>query len=217
MKHFHGTIFALSAALLAACLFACSDEDPFSTLKEAEDDAADEYADYYSSVQTYSSSLYEEESSSSSSSSSIAYLSDYIYLTEDKTLVFTLTYYKQRTSGWDVSGSSGDGDPEVSLTIYCISSVTGTTTTLSTGTLLNLTDTGEWSGSKTVTKAVPAYTDTLRFKPSVIDEDVLYDDDMSSGYTYGYSNIGRAVAYEVYEMSDEHATKYYLYWNWYMY
>ena len=207
----------LGAAIFAAAFLGCSDDNSFSAL----DDSISEISS--SSAKSSSSYSYDNEegsSSSSSSGSSTAYLSDYYYLAEAKTIVFTLTYYKQTSSNWDVSSGTSytDGDPEVSFKIKCESSVTGSTTTLKTGDLIDLTDTGEWSGSATYTGTVPVGTDTLKFCPSVVDEDILFDDDKSSNYCYYKAmGVGRMVEYEVYELSDYESDDYELEWQFYLY
>ncbi len=143
------------------------------------------------------------------SSSSASY-----YTEKAKSLTFTLTYYKQRVM-FDEYGLN-DGDPEISFKLKFVN-ITGDTTTKSTGLLLDLSDQGSWSGTKSKTFAVPANTEKIYVCPSVIDEDVLFDDDYSSGYCYYRSNIGYLGDYEEVYQSDYESSKYYLEWNWYLY
>src|SRR5690554_1254040 len=72
-----------------------------------------------SSYRSSSSSSYQSSSSSSyqSSSSSVALFD---YLTTSKDMKFTLTYYKQKSIGWDGKNNYTDGDPIISFTVYFI-------------------------------------------------------------------------------------------------
>jgi hypothetical protein len=91
---------------------------------------------------------------------------------------FTLTYYKQKSADWNgisAGGSYSDGDPTISFNIYFIASG-GQSTTKSTGTLISLQDQGSWSGTKTTTLEVPVGTQDIKICPSVVDKDVLDND-----------------------------------------
>lgn len=130
---------------------------------------------------------------------------------------FTLTYYKQKSIGWDDKNNYTDGDPIISFTVYFIQP-NGIKTSATTGVLLNQNDIGEWSGTKTVYLDVPAFTDTIKVCPKVIDEDVFFNDDKSSNYCYSRINVGRTlVDYEVLYQSDDKNSYCILEWEWYLY
>lgn len=136
-----------------------------------------------------------------------------------KTMIFTLTYYEQKSADWDgisAGGSYSDGDPTVSFTVYFIASG-GQSTSMSTGNLISLQDKGSWSGSKTSTFDVPIGTQDIKICPNVVDKDALSNDDMSSGYCYTKTNIGYLSDYKSVEQSDYNSTKYELEWEWYLY
>ncbi len=137
----------------------------------------------------------------------------------EKTMKFTLTYYKQKSADWDgisAGGSYSDGDPTISFSIYFIASG-GQTTSKSTGNLLSLQDQGSWSGSKTSTFDVPIGTQDIKICPNVIDKDAFDNDNMSSGYCYTKTNIGYLTDYSAIEQSDYNSSKYELEWEWYLY
>ena len=151
----------------------------------------------------------------SSSSSSATVENQNAHLTAAKTMVFTLTYYKQVTAEWDLGGTS-DGDPSISFTIYFIATG-GQTTSTGTGSLLSLQNQGTWSGTAKTTISVPVSTKDIKVCPSVVDKDLLSNDIMSSGYCYTITNVGYLSNYEAVEQSDSKATKYSLEWEWYLY
>ena len=166
-----------------------------------------------------SSSYYNYYYSSSSYKSSNSGSTSYNYLTQYKTMKFTLTYYKQLTSAWDgisAGGAYSDGDPTISFTIYFIASG-GQSDSESTGTLLSLQDQGSWSGTATTTIFVPNGTQDIKVCPKVIDKDAFSNDDMSSGKCYTKTNIGKLANNSKVEQSDNNTTKYDLVWQWYMY
>jgi len=135
---------------------------------------------------------------------------------KSKTMKFSLTYYKQNTEGWDGTSRHDDGDPTISFTIYFIASG-GQSNGKSTGNLISLQDQGTWSGVTTKELEVPIGTQDIKVCPSVIDKDVLSNDDMSSGYCYTIENVGYLDDYEVMEQSDSKTAKYKLEWEWYLY
>ena len=161
---------------------------------------------------------YRCNSYSSSSSYSYYYSSSSAnakYYTETaKTLNFSRTYYKQLVK-FDESSLS-DGDPKISFTIKLVN-ITGDTTKKSTGTLLSLSNQGSWSGTMSVSFAVPANTEQIYVCPTVLDVDVLFDDNYSSGYCYYRSSIGYLDDYEKVYQSDYESKKYSLEWEWYLY
>jgi hypothetical protein len=181
---------------------ACSNnENPFESVEDNLEQSISENA-------KRSSSSYQ------SSSSSVALFD---YLTTSKDMKFTLTYYKQKSIGWDDKNNYTDGDPIISFTVYFIQP-NGIKTSATTGVLLNQNDIGEWSGTKTVYLDVPAFTDTIKVCPKVIDEDVLFNDDKSSNYCYSRINVGRTlVDYEVLYQSDDKNSYCILEWEWYLY
>ena len=220
-------IFAVFAFFVA-----CSDENPFEAMEddlhEVEADAySDAYADKIkassSSMSMYDQCMYGYYTASycctnygyrcsyvSSSSSATA------YLTRSKTMKLTLTYYKQKSSGWDLGGSS-DGDPSISFVLYFIYSGGGDSTKVSTGTLLSLQDQGSWIGSTSSTLTIPMYIEDVKICPNVIDKDALSNDDYSSGYCYTKYNIGYLDSYSTVYQSDYYSSHYELEWEWYLY
>ena len=165
-----------------------------------------------------SSSYYNYYYSSSSYKSSNSGSTSYNYLTQYKTMKFTLTYYKQLTSAWDgisAGGAYSDGDPTISFTIYFIASG-GQSNSSSTGTLLSLQDQGSWSGIASKTITVPTGTQNIKICPKVIDKDAFSNDDMSSGECYTKYDIGDLANKSVVKQSDTYASKYSLKWEWYL-
>ena len=163
-----------------------------------------------------SSSSVRRSSSSAKSSSSVKVEIVEAHTLKSKTMKFSLTYYKQNTEGWDGTSRHDDGDPTISFTIYFIASG-GQSNGKSTGNLISLQDQGTWSGVATKELEVPIGTQDIKVCPSVIDKDVLSNDDMSSGYCYTIENVGYLDDYEVMEQSDSKTAKYKLEWEWYLY
>lgn len=165
-----------------------------------------------SSVRTYSSCV--------RSSSSVKVEVVEAHTSKTKTLMFTLTYYKQRTSCWDdglcLSATYSDGDPTISFTIYFIASG-GQSNAKSTGNLISLQDQGTWSGVATKEIEVPVGTQDIKVCPSVIDKDVLDNDNKSSGNCYTITNVGYLEDYSTIEQSDSKTAIYTLKWEWYLY
>lgn len=132
-----------------------------------------------------------------------------------KSMKFIFTYFNQ-LSGWDGLGTStNDGDPRISFMVYYIKT-NGAKTSEGTGTLLSLTDTGYWTGEKSVTLTVPAATDTIKICPTVIDKDISFNDDMSSGYCYKKAKVGTLKDYEYVEQED-YCSDYRIKWEWYLF
>ncbi len=212
---------------LALFLFGCGDENGFSAAEEEMDSAIYnqdlEKRNCSNGTSDYSDSWcctnygYRCNSYSSSSSYSYYYSSSSAnakYYTETaKTLNFSMTYYKQLVQ-FDESSLS-DGDPKISFAIKLVN-ITGDTTRKSTGTLLSLSDQGSWSGTMSVSFAVPANTEKIYVCPTVLDVDVLFDDNYSSGYCYIKSYIGYLDDYEKVYQSDYESKKYSLEWEWYL-
>ena len=166
-----------------------------------------------------SSSYYNYYYSSSSYKSSNSSTTSYKYLTQSKTMKFSLKSYKQTTSAWDgisAGGAYSDGDPSISFTIYFIDSA-GQSSSSTTETLLSLQDKGSWSETVSKTISVPKGTQHINICPNVIDKDVFSNDDMSSGYCYTKYNIGELANNTIVKQNDSYASKYSLEWEWYLY
>ena len=175
---------------------------------------------YSSSSARSSSSSVRSSSSSVKSSSSIKEEVVEAHTSKTKTMEFTLKYYKQGTSCWDdalcLSATYSDGDPTISFNIYFIASG-GQSNAKSTGNLISLQDQGIWSGVATKEIEVPIGTQDIKVCPSVIDKDVLDNDNKSSGYCYTITNVGYLEDYAVMEQSDSETAIYVLKWEWYLY
>lgn len=218
---------ALAASLI---LTACGDESPFSKAEDDLDDIRDEANNDYDDKENErdrSSSSFRSSSSyrQSSSSTKTDYLSEYDYLTSSMTMNFTLTYYRQTVCSMEGKGSKScnydDGDPKISFKFIFVKS-TGDSTTYSTSDKLGkkwfyYDNTGEWEGRKTFTVDVPAYTEIIRVCPTVLDDDITFDDDMSSGYCYYIRDVGLLDYREVVEQRDYENNKCELEWEWYLY
>lgn len=175
----------------------------------------------YQCAYVYSSSSYRSSSSSYKySSSSAKNEATSAYTTKSKKMVLSLTYYKQKTSGWDnVFGSSySDGDPMISFRIDFIASG-GQVSTQNTGKLLSLSDKGSWSGEKSVTIDVPVATQNIKICPSVIDDDLTDsgNDVKTSGNCITKNNVGYLSDYADVVQNDNAAKHYDLEWKWYLY
>ncbi len=214
-------------------LASCGDENAFSASKDKIDESIydqsqeirqssssrnEENACYYGTsthtdswcCSNYGYRCYSYSSSSNYSSSSAAVS----YLEDAKTMIFTLTYYYQLVK-FD-GNSTSDGDPEISFSVT-FETMNGTTTTKSTGKLLDLSNQGFWSGTKSTTLAVPTGTYRIEICPKVIDEDAFSDDDYSSGYCYIQDKVGLLKSYESIEQTDYKSSNYKLEWEWYLY
>lgn len=136
------------------------------------------------------------------------------YTTTSKTMKFTLTKYKQLTSNWD--GLDNAGDPKISFSVKFYNESSTLLSTKYTGTLLSRTDVRSWSGTSSTTLTVPINTYKIKVCPEVVDVDVTFDDDKSSGSCYSVSSVGLLDDYYPEEQND-YSSDYYLYWNWYLY
>lgn len=161
------------------------------------------------------SSSAEGESSSSAAASSSSGVS-YTALSEERTISFELYEYEQVSANWDGSGDDDyeDGDPKISFTIFLIDG--SDTTTLETGDLLELEDTGTWSGSAVYEGTVPAGTSVISVCPSVLDVDELSDDDKSSGNCVSVYNVGTLLD-EAFVYQSDKTDDYELYWDWFLF
>ena len=136
------------------------------------------------------------------------------YLESSKSMKFCLTYFETENN-WD---GLGVGDPEISFTIYAITSA-GQSTTIYTGKLLDKDNTKFWSGNSCTTKTIPALIQTIKVCPTVIDEDVSSDgdDNYSSRMCYSVSSIGYLKDYDEQEQSDYWNSDCTVKWEWYLY
>ena len=164
----------------------------------------------------YSSSSYRSSNSSYWSSSSSYYSSSssaVYYLTSSKTMVITLTSYKQVSSNWD--GLDNAGDPAVSFNIYTYSDGNAGQT-ISTPTFISKEDTRSWSGSVSKTVTINKGVDQIKVCPKVIDVDVSSNDIYTSGNCVTVSNVGYLKSTDVKYQSDKNKS-YNLEWEWYLY
>ena len=202
-------ILSCALILLAAC--------DSGTLMDSEDAAFSELEDGANSSSSgdywygYSSSSYGYSYGNYSSGSFSA--ADCI--TTAKALVFTLTYYKQISAGWDGTSKYTDGDPRVSFTIYFIQS-DGSKTEYDTDRMLSEENIGSWSGNVTVETTAPAYTYAIEVCPKVIDSDLLINDDKSSNACYTRNAIGLLDSNEIVSQTDTYSSDYILKWEWYL-
>lgn len=224
------------SALTFTFLMACADESPVSSLEEEYHysssssctsiidcvDSATRPFGYSSSSKKYSSSSYVSESekcrlgtSSYSDSYCCSYYGYQCGIAESKTMVFTLTRYEQKTSGWD--GLQNAGDPEVYFYIYTYSEGVSAQT-LKTGVMLNRSDLTYWTGEITTTLKLIQGVDSIKVCPYITDEDLELHDDYSSGYCYSINKVGTIKDYDdVIEQSDYKNTDASLEWEWYLY
>lgn len=167
------------------------------------------YICYSSSSYRYSSSSYYSYYSSSSSAPAKTY-----YLKTSKTMKFSLTYYKQVSSDWDIFDNAGD--PEVSFTVYCYSEGS-LLKSLSTGLLLDKVDITSWSGTSSKTLTIPVNTDEIKVCPKVVDDDPSSDDEKTvSGGCKTVSDVGYLTDYSVQEQY-QYTSVYKIDWEWYLY
>lgn len=167
------------------------------------------YICYSSSSYRYSSSSYYSYYSSSSSAPAKTY-----YLKTSKTMKFSLTYYKQVSSDWDIFDNAGD--PEVSFTVYCYSEGS-LLKSLSTGLLLDKVDITSWSGTSSKALTIPVNTDEIKVCPKVVDDDPSSDDEKTvSGGCKTVSDVGYLADYSV-QAQYQYTSVYKIDWEWYLY
>lgn len=173
------------------------------------------YGNSYSSSYVSESEKCRLGASSYSDSYCCSYYGYQCGIAESKTMVFTLTRYEQKTSGWD--GLQNAGDPEVYFNIYTYSEGVSAQT-LKTGVMLDRSDLTYWTGEKTTTLELIQGIDSLKVCPHIIDEDMSAHDDYSSGYCYSINKVGTIKDYDdVIEQSDYKNTDASLEWEWYLY
>ena len=240
MKKF---LIVLSSAIF---FFGCSANEPFSGLNEIEENADralnelkssssntyyNDDCDYYGSCSSSSYSRYYYSSSynswencyyycmgCSSSSSKYYYSSSSVtaYLTEKKILNFQFTSYEQLIESCETLGKFSDCDPIVKFDIIYKDRNETVLRTKATGTLLSGEDLAKWTGKKTVRDTVPIGTAMIYVKPYVYDADPLVNESLSSGYSYGRTNIGYLENEEVIKQSDYENEDVALEWYWYL-
>ena len=220
-KNIGSVILGLSVVLLEV---GCSSESPFDV---AEDDFSEAYTALNSSASPSGEASHVNGGSADGSTAyygggnSDSYGFD--YLTNSKTLHFTLTHYKQIVCTMEEKSSKtcdySDGDPRVTFEIEFIQS-NGSKVTYSTKEDLGKNwfyydNLGEWTGEKTFTTNVPALTDTIRVCPKV--EDIEgFNDLMSSKSCYYRARVGKLSPNEVIEQSDYNSEFCRLEWEWYL-
>jgi hypothetical protein len=181
---------------------------------------------YYSSSSSkkYSSSSYVSESEKcrlGTSSYSDSYCcSNYGYqcsytsneTEEEKEMVLTLTYYKQKTSGEKT-------DPEISFKVYTFNNDGDTLQSIKTEKLMDGDNVNEWSGKIVASPlTIAAGVATIYVCPIIIEDDVFSDDpEYTSGYCYIRRNIGTLKNGYIVNQSDYENTKAILEWEWYLY
>lgn len=179
---------------------------------------------YYGYQCSYSSSSYTSESEKcrlGSSSYSNSYCCSYYgyqcsYTSneteEEKEMVLTLTYYKQKTSGEKT-------DPEISFKVYTFNNDGDTLQSLKTEKLMDGDNVNEWSGKIVASSlTIAAGVATIYVCPIIIEDDVFSDDpEYTSGYCYIRRNIGTLKDQDVVKQSDYENTKAELEWEWYLY
>ena len=232
MKRLFGLLFVL-------CLYGCGDiESPQSVSKYIETvDANGEVSTIESSSSSlriesssssvwwyYSSSSYSSHYSSSSYFSSSSYSSSSsaksAYLSEEKQMELTLTYYLQLKS-YEGTSSKIDGDPIIYFNVIAIDSTGDTLTTIKTSKIFNSksdkTNISTWSGDSSVVLTMPYNTYTISVCPIVYDYDPLSNDKMSSGYCYIRQRVGLLESRDKVYQEDSYATYYELEWYWNLY
>jgi hypothetical protein len=131
---------------------------------------------------------------------------------EEKEMVLTLTYYKQKTSGEKI-------DPEISFKVYTFNNDGDTLQSIKTEKLMDGDNVNEWSGKIVASPlTIAAGVATIYVCPIIIEDDVFSDDpEYTSGYCYIRRNIGTLKNGYIVNQSDYENTKAILEWEWYLY
>ena len=212
----------LFAAFAACCLWlAACNESPTSAFGDLIDDQARDDAyweakndctnkggtwdSWYNECSYRSSSSYYYYSSSSSYSTT-----SYYYTTTQKTMRITTTSYRQTTYDWDVFDNAGD--PEISYKVV-FTKKDGTTSTSYTSSHFLGTDTRSYASEFHDDVTVPVNTSYFYIYPKVVDRDVSYNDDKSSGYGFGWENVGYTKTGQLHSETDNKGG-YSLSFNW---
>ena len=162
----------------------------------------DYYYDYCDYNYRSSSSYYR--------SSSSYYSANYYYTTTQKTMRITTISYRQTSYDWDVFDNAGD--PEISYMVY-FTKKDGTTATSYTSSHFLGTDTRSYATEFRDDVTVPVNTIGFYIYPSVVDRDVSSNDDKSSGYGFGWSDVGYTKAGQLHTATDDKGG-YSLSFNW---
>ena len=151
--------------------------------------------------------------SSSYRSSSSAYYytpTTYAYTTSQKTMRLTTTYYRQTASNWDILDNAGD--PEISYKVI-FTKKDGTTSISYTSSHFLGTDTRSSAAGFHDDVIVPVNTSSFYIYPKVIDRDVSSNDDKSSGYGFGWKDVGYTKSGQITSETDDKGG-YELKFNW---
>ena len=144
------------------------------------------------------------------SSSSSYSTTSYYYTTTQKTMRITTTSYRQTTYDWDVFDNAGD--PEISYKVV-FTKKDGTTSTSYTSSHFLGTDTRSYASEFHDDVTVPVNTSYFYIYPKVVDRDVSYNDDKSSGYGFGWENVGYTKTGQLHSETDNKGG-YSLSFNW---
>ena len=144
------------------------------------------------------------------SSSSYYSTTSYYYTTTQRTMRITTTSYRQTSSDWDVLDNAGD--PEISYMVY-FTKKDGSTSTSYTSSHFLGTDTRSYATEFHDDVTVPVNTIGFYIYPKVVDRDVSYNDDKSSGYGFGWSDVGYTKAGQLHTATDDKGG-YSLSFNW---
>ena len=145
-----------------------------------------------------------------SSSSYYRSSSSYYYTTTQKTMRITTTSYRQTSSDWDVFDNAGD--PEISYKVVFTKKDGSTSTSYTTSHFLG-TDTRSYATEFRDDVTVPVNTIGFYIYPSVVDRDSSSNDDRSSGYGFGWSDVGYTKAGQLHTATDDKGG-YSLSFNW---
>ena len=162
--------------------------------------------DYYYDYCDYS---YRSSSSYYRSSSSY-YSANYYYTTTQKTMRITTTSYRQTSSDWDVFDTAGD--PEISYKVV-FTKKDGTTSTSYTTSHFLGTDTRSYATEFRDDVTVPVNTYLFYIYPQVVDRDVSSNDNRSSGYGFGWEDVGYVKSGQITSETDNKGG-YSLSFNW---
>ncbi len=139
------------------------------------------------------------------SSSSSSY-----YTTTQKTMRITTTSYRQTSYDWDVFDNAGD--PEISYKVI-FTKKDGTTSISYTSSHFLGTDTRSSAAGFHDDVIVPVNTSSFYIYPKVIDRDVSNNDDKSSGYGFGWKDVGYTKSGQITSETDDKGG-YELKFNW---
>ena len=122
----------------------------------------------------------------------------------------TTTSYRQTSSDWDVFDNAGD--PEISYKVV-FTKKDGTTSTSYTSSHFLGTDTRSYATSFHDDVTVPVNTYLFYIYPQVVDRDVSSNDNRSSGYGFGWEDVGYVKSGQITSETDNKGG-YSLSFNW---